>query len=492
MPDMNNTKNHILLVVHTNSYFTGLLPLAKLLNRSPIHEPIFLFTRYYPTLPIDLGICQKELIAIILGRQAVRELKFEPRPDEADPQKGSKLVKRIRRYLRYLKSPSDLVAVLLDRIFGGTLTGETFRLAWIIKSIRKIIRQEKISLLVLPADNRYDQAAYVKAAHLERRGAVVIPQFMASHLEWAEYVWDQKPYKVEGFFNKLAARRFPNWVLDYKGRKLLAQSGIQILAREGLGIAPPLPWILHSGHADAIAVESQAVQQYCLDEGLPSKILVVTGSVSLDVIFETSTKQRINKTELCRLIAEDVRKPIILSALPPDSIYMGRPECDFQVYDELVDYWCKSISSITKFLHIVCLHPSVTYEEMKHIESYGLKISPLPTMEVIGLCDLFVASISSTIQWAIACGIPVLNYDVYRYRYTDYQGLGGVITTEEQDEFLKYLDLMTSNDTFRSRMISAQRESSKKWGNLDGKSGDRLQDLFLSVMARYSNEDINA
>ena len=63
----------------------------------------------------------------------------------------------------------------------------------------------------------------------------------------------------------------------------------------------------------------------------------------------------------------------------------------------------------------------------------------LNTAELVPLCDVFVASISSTIRWAIACGKPVVNYDVYRYRYTDFIGVEGVLTCEEQDEFVSVL-----------------------------------------------------
>ena len=56
-----------------------------------------------------------------------------------------------------------------------------------------------------------------------------------------------------------------------------------------------------------------------------------------------------------------------------------------------------------------------------------MRIAARKTSELVPLCDLYVASVSSTIRWAIACGKPVVNYDVYRYRYTDFISLDGVL-----------------------------------------------------------------
>jgi hypothetical protein len=206
-------------------------------------------------------------------------------------------------------------------------------------------------------------------------------------------------------------------------------------------------------------------------------------------MFNALIDKQHKKDVLCQSLGLNNDRPIILSALPPDSIYMGRPECDFQKYDDLVEFWCKTISSIPGYQHIVALHPSVRYEDMRHIEDFGLRIARIPTMDVVPLCDIFVASISSTIQWAIACEKPVLNYDVYRYRYTDYQNVGGVITIEEKHDFLRLLKLLTSNTDFYERTKSAQTEFVQQWGRLDGKAGERLQDLFLSVISRHSSEE---
>ena len=408
--------------------------------------------------------------------------------EETFPKKQSSILVGLKRYKRLFTVPLSLIRQIYRWLWKDGLLGEIRKLSSQIFDFRGLIRRERISLVVLPADNRYDLCAYVKAAHLEHTGVVLVPQFMAGPLEWAEYVWDQPAYQVGRLGNNLIAKLYPRWEFAYKGRQLIALPSFQVMGRELLGIAPPLPWVLHSGATDFIALESEAVKDYCTAEGLAPEKMIVTGSATQDILFNTLSHRLENRTKLCQDLGFQEDLPLILSALPPDFLYTGRPECDFKTYTDLVKFWCQSISIVKGFNHVVALHPSVRYEDMKYIEEYGLKIAREPTSNVIPLCGIFVASISSTIQWAIACDIPVINYDVYRYRYTDYQNVGGVITVEEQRDFIDNLEKITSDKDYYALIASRQADCAEYWGHLDGKAGERLQELFASTIRLYAKE----
>jgi hypothetical protein len=392
------------------------------------------------------------------------------------------------KFRQLLRSPVDFLERLLSRAFPNAIATKLLNMFRQMEYVRRLIRELKISALVLPADNRYDQSAYVKAAHLEGVGVLVVPQFMAGHLEWAEYVWGKPAYHVKGFRNRLAAIFYPRWRLEYKGRELLSLPGADVITRELMGIVPPLPWVLHSGAADAIAVESEAVKEYCLNEGLPDCQVKVTGSVAHDVLFKVASEREIKKAELLKKFEMDDNLPVMLSSIPPDSLYMGRPECDFRTYRELIEFWCASLSLVKGYNHLAVLHPSLSYQDLKYIEDYGVKIVREPTVNVIPLCDIYVASISSTIQWAIACAIPVVNYDVYRYHYTDYADVGGVITVEEKIDFVDVL-LKFANDTeYYFKYSHLQEHEAPKWGVLDGNAVLRLREAISTVTLNSNKE----
>lgn len=478
--------NRVVIVIHTNTYFTGMLPLAMMLKRNPDFEPVFLFTRYYPTLPEDIRRCTKEAISVTFNDDVI----LTDLPENKNGKTRTTLIKMpvlVIKIINRLKNYSETILNRLNKLFFFSVINEISQLSRQIKNFKGYLSIEKISMVILPADNRYDQAAYIKAAHQKHIKAILVPQFMAGPLEWVEYVWSQEPYQVKTPFAKLVADLFPRWKLNYKNHDLTALPISQLVAREWLQIAPPLPWVLHSGNADAVALESEAVRDYCLAEGLTGDKFQVTGSIAHDEMAVLLADFSKNRKVLCEELGFSEEKPIILTALPPDNLYMNRPDCDFKTYADLVEFWCQSISVITGFHHVVVLHPSLRYEEISYIENFGLRISKRNTASVIPLCDLYVSSISSTIQWAIACQKPVLNYDVFRYHYTDYQKVGGVISVEEKQDFIDALHKISTDRGYYGEITERQIQEASYWGKLDGKAGDRLCSMF-SLMLNKSNK----
>jgi hypothetical protein len=178
-------------------------------------------------------------------------------------------------------------------------------------------------------------------------------------------------------------------------------------------------------------------------------------------------------------------QPIILTALPTNFMHAagGRPECDFRDYESLVEFWIASLSAVQSHNVIISLHPSVKFEEMRALERHGARISSLLTPELIPLCDFYVACVSSTIRWAIACGKPVIDYDIYRYGHTDdFDDVGGVLSINTQHEFVAALDRLANDKMFFQEMEQKQRSVSKKWGVLDGKCGDRMAEIVSSML----------
>jgi hypothetical protein len=449
-------RRRCLLVVHTNTYFANLLPTARLLKQSAAYEPVFLFASQYPTLDRDQTICRSEGIRLLgpsVEQQCVEQGGWE------------RLGRRIARVLaaRGWKTPLSELHSLLDTK----------------ARVGRLIADEGIALLIFPSDNRYDIAAYIAAGHEAGVPSVVVPSFMAATREWAEAMANNPDYQTRRWSNRVAAKLYPRWVHEHGGTRLIALPSEQLLAREWLGLAPPRPWTLHSGFADAIALESPAVRDYCLREGLPEGQLVVTGSVDHDLMVEALGERSRRRAELCERLGLPAERRMLLTALPPDQLYgRGRKDCDFRTYAELVEFWMDSVARPSGFNVIVSLHPSVKREDWGHIEQGRAKIADDKISTLMPLCDLFVASISATIQWAIACGRPVLNYDVYRYRYPDYVGLEGVIATEEQGEFVAAIDRLASDANFFEELAAHQARNAPAWGTLDGRAGSRLMALF--------------
>ncbi len=306
---------------------------------------------------------------------------------------------------------------------------------------------------------------------------------MSNALEMAESFFPLEKYSLKKVANWLVGQIFPEWVYQYKDRKLIRLPAPKVLAMKILKISPPKPWINNSSFADAILAESEAMVEYYTREGIPQSQIVLTGAISNDILAQNIRNAAKIKADLYQKLGVKKNTPLILSALPPDQLYMvgGRPECDFKLYRDLVEYWVKTVSQFKKYNIIINLHPSVLVKDFKYLEKFGIKLFDDDVAKLIPACDLFIASVSSVIRWAIACGKPVINYDVYRFRYTDYNKVPGVIKIEEKKEFEAQLQLLTHNQDFYQQVLTSQQKSSLYWGNLDGQAHIRMIDLFKKL-----------
>ena len=100
------------------------------------------------------------------------------------------------------------------------------------------------------------------------------------------------------------------------------------------------------------------------------------------------------------------------------------------------------------------------------------------TATLVPLCDLYVAAISATIRWAIACGKPVVNYDVFQYRFDDYDGVPGNILVNDIALLPAGAQRLAANPERLAALASAQSTVAQDWGRLDGESSRRMLALI--------------
>jgi CDP-glycerol glycerophosphotransferase (TagB/SpsB family) len=133
---------------------------------------------------------------------------------------------------------------------------------------------------------------------------------------------------------------------------------------------------------------------------------------------------------------------------------------------------------------VVKPHPALKQDEVEYLKKFDLLVSDFDTTSLIPICDLFNTSVSSTIRWALACGKPVLNFDVFKYRYRDFVSEPAVIHAYSCEEFSAELNrLTTSKDALKRCKIDAEA-AAPNWGLLDGGSTERIMRLF----ARLTNQ----
>jgi hypothetical protein len=465
-------KRPVFFVINTSSVSDELFRLAKILLAHDM-QPVFHFTFSYWTVDRDIERCRAEDIHVMAD----------------EPLDAAAMFPHMTCLQEYLKTkPSWPLQPFLSDFLS-----ETISLRMSLVRASRFFQRTGSQLLILSLDLvGYDSPAYVKQAHRRGIKALIVSSIMSNGLDVAEfYVRDRRFHVITGL-HRLITTMFPKWVLTHRGTPLMRLQAHRILAMEVLGLAPRNPWLFNGSRADAITMESPAMADYMAAAGMERNQMRVVGSTADDVLAETLGDRDRRRAELCRSLGLPADRPIIVTALPPDFLYVegGRPECDFRDYESVVEFWIKSLCAVEGYNVVISMHPSAKADEIRALERYGVRISTLTTPELVPLCDIFVAAISSTIRWAIACGIPVVNYDVYRYRYSDdFAKVEGVLTVEEQSDFLAALTRLAHDNDFYRIVQAKQRAAARQWGFLDGTCSARMLALVQELLPPLAKVD---
>lgn len=239
---------------------------------------------------------------------------------------------------------------------------------------------------------------------------------------------------------------------------------------------PKNPWVLNFDLSDKILLESQSMVKLYQSLGFSSQQLEKTGSLNDDLMAKITSLHQQKRSSLQVKYNIPSDKPFILVGFPPDQF--PRIEAELQSYNQLIEAFVKALSPyLGSFTVLISKHPRIT-RPLSEMTEKGFIVCDEPTIELIPLAHIYIASASATIRWAIASGIPVINYDLYRYRYSDYSTANSIVNTESSSEFSKKLhELLTNKNYFNDLKATAQKEA-PDWGTLDGKSADRIVKLI--------------
>jgi hypothetical protein len=372
------------------------------------------------------------------------------------------------------------------------------RLSWysIFRNIIRVeLRYKRILRLIAPdivclSEDKLGllTATFIRAARSQRIPSVIIPFTIPNPIEPAQYLYQDPEAQVRTVLDHVVVAAFPRWSMRHKGRLLLRFPHHLVVASEFAGISPPNPWVANSGHADRIAVESRRMLEVYQALGFPPDQLALTGTGADDLLAAALQERQARRHAVYKQLDLPADRPMLLSALVPDQLAVGVSECEFTRYADLVEFWVKTIASARpKFNVVLKINPRERREDYLHLEELGVVVAPHDTIELVPLADVYVASISATLRWATACGIPSVNYDVYHFRYGDYAGAPGIVHVEKKNDFSAVIARLAGDEAYLKELKCRQLTDAAHWGWLDGRSTQRLIDLFdeLRAEARY-------
>lgn len=444
------------------------LPLSKgnLLEMLPIAKAMRGDARWTPLFALDAKIAP--LVTLLDEMSAVRTdggpLKTPSTTTSSSPSKSPSFKKRIFSLL-----PSLFQALFLFRTERNRA--------------RKLLNSHSnIHLIIVSGDRNVgiETAVIVEG---KRRGipGLIVP-FAMSFLEAAAEPRLRTgsrggKYAVHSPLHRLLRRLFPSWVWVYKGVPLFFHPPWFAVAGWMLGIMPGKPWIIGGGMAKMMAVESSALRDQLLEQGMEPDKMIVTGKPSLDDIARQLAST--NRDAIRQQLGIAPTEKLILCSVPNfaehDLLPWDRHLVEMQF---LFDAMAKTGAKV-----LLNLHPRSDRKRYQPLaDKAGLPISDERIYTLLPACDILVTSYSSTVAQAVALCKPSVVVDFYGFDYPVYDRAPGAIVLRDRTKFFPTLQrLLTDHDAYNA-YVEEQRAGGGAWAILDGKNTERVLELAQSLM----------
>ena len=322
----------------------------------------------------------------------------------------------------------------------------------------------------------------IKAGHLQGIPSLIVPYTIANQQEAYRSLSTNPALYADHWYNWVVAKFAKPWVMTQNGLAVLRLPNAHVYGMLAVGAAPPDPWMMNSGFANAIAVENRAMWQYYRDAGIPESKMRVVGAIYDDYLAHFLINKAAELDTLRAELGITNRKPLLLIGGCPDQS-PACPAFEFSNFREFADRLAAAVKELENDYEIIVRpHPN-QFDLGDMMASHGLRVSDIDTARLVALCDVYIAFGSATIRWAVSCGIPTINYDVFQYDYSDFKGVGGVLPVKMYVEFVDAVRQMRPGSSALQSLAKDAKVEAARWGMLDGKSVDRILALIDELCA---------
>lgn len=412
---------------------------------------------------------------------------------EAPPASG--VVFRVRQALKRWPVTRWLLRLARDifvtRISILSLPLHIARLQRLMREAENILGTARPEILVLPHIDLGGLSGCV-ALQAKWRGTpvFVIPYTWIFREEISKPICAKEEYSVRTFVGAWIAGRYPHWAYD----ACLYLPPPRILALEWLSLSTGNPWMADA-MADAIAVDSEVMQESYVLDGVERTRCKVTGSASHDILASATANTGRARKILAGLglaVADDV-PAFGLSFLPPDQTGNQMGGFEHASYLDMLRFWIATVTENSALPVVFSLHPRMS-------PLRGLLLSEFSDMAIYegDACELIPAStycvgqFGGMLRFALACAKPILYFDVFRYQMESNQFLSAasVVEVGEKSTFASAVRRMSGDQDYRASLEQAARAEAGRWGILDGKAVGRIEDLILEAIPGAINSPI--
>lgn len=210
------------------------------------------------------------------------------------------------------------------------------------------------------------------------------------------------------WLKKKLAHSYPSNVREHDGVRLMFLTAGQVLALTFLRALFPVPWAYGGGATDIVTLYSESIRVKQLQLGVPAEKMVVTGQCAMDELYTLAKKKSELKRELTVRYGLQSDRPLIVLAVPQHAEHglMGLAD-----HEDMTDSLFSDLRGIGAEV-LLSLHPRSRSEDYQLMaDRAGAAIAIQPLLEILPAADLFVATHSSTVRWAILLKTPTIVLD---------------------------------------------------------------------------------
>lgn len=178
----------------------------------------------------------------------------------------------------------------------------------------------------------------------------------------------------------------------------------------------------------------------------------------------------------------DPARKVIVVAWPANQ-YPGRPVpgvSDFETLSRRLVTALSILPASQKYDVWVSLHPTVVGVLPPSLfEDAGLRLLRWPLIDFVHCADMFMATVSSTLIWAVQCRIPTINFDCYDYGYPEFDDMG-CLTVTTLGALTQVLAAVVNSDP---AIATPTQQVAEYWSFPAGGSRERIVDAITGMLS---------
>lgn len=359
---------------------------------------------------------------------------------------------------------------------------------------RELARRMRLGAIILGEHiAERDSGVWLRVAAENGLVAIVLAQHIISKRATFDTYIENPEYWVSNAANAIFLRYFPRWRFDIGPSGLVRLPAPMALAQEWWGVALSSPWDANGVPCNGVWVESRWLADQYIREGVGADCISVTGSPHLDKLFVAIASPIYGpKSEIWHELGIDKSRPLIVVALP-SNLYPQRRSEIAKTYEDLILCYVQALRALKHVSYICALHPSTGEHVIRLLKSLNVTYVLGKLAEVLPHARLYLCSASSTISWALACGIPVINFDVYQLHHQVGEPIHGVHTIQTVEELIRWLEIIDFHFAPGSSAVPNQklsdlehcaRKHAAYYGQVDGRCTERILAGIYELMRR--------